>query len=158
MKFGALLSICCVGLLWPCVRACELCAIYNASNANGEFSRGVLFSLSEQFTHYGTERFQDMELKRDFPDFLDSSITHAVLGYDFSPRLGLNFNLPVVYRSFRRSDVRFSKTAPPRFATEQSVESGIGDGTLVGRFTLFSKRSMSYAVVVNLLAGVKFPT
>src|SRR5439155_22977622 len=34
--------------------ACELCAIYRATNARGESSSGFLLTLSEQFVHYGT--------------------------------------------------------------------------------------------------------
>jgi hypothetical protein len=158
MQFATLYVSSLFGMLTLSASACELCAIYKASNAQGEFSRGFLFSASEQFTHFGTERFGDMEIKRDFPDFLDSSMSHVVLGYDFSPRFGLSFSLPVVYRSFRRSDVRFSLNRPPVFATEEGTVSGIGDAALVGRFTVFAKRTMASGIVVNLLGGVKFPT
>src|SRR2546425_6214234 len=85
-------------------RACELCAIYNASNANAEFTRGFVFSVAEQYTRFGTERFDDQRVVRNNPDFLDSSITHFVPGYNFSSRFGIGLSIPILYRSFRRTD------------------------------------------------------
>jgi hypothetical protein len=139
-------------------RPCELCAIYSASSARGESSSGFLFTVAEQFIPYHTVQLDGQELKFPNADFVDSSFTHLVPGYNFSPRFGLNLNAPLVYRSFRRTDVRYSLTDPPVFATERGTEFGLGDAALIGRITVLQKTAMKYGVVLNLLAGVKFPT
>src|SRR4051794_29006599 len=66
--------------------ACDLCAIYRATNARGESSSGFLFTLSEQFMHQGTlQREGESYYKLPYNlAFLDTSITHIVPGYNFS--------------------------------------------------------------------------
>ncbi len=138
--------------------ACELCAIYNASNARVESTSGFTFSVAEQFTRFGTELLDDQEITRANPDFLDSSITHLVPGYNFSPQFGISLNVPMIYRSFQRTDLRFSLTGPPVLFTERGSEFDLGDIALIGRWTVLAKREMKYDIIVNLLGGIKFPT
>jgi len=139
-------------------QACELCAIYNAGNALGESGGGFAFAISEQYIPYRTSQFQGEETSGHNPSYVDSSITHLVPAYNFSPRFGVNLNLPIEYLDFKRRDVRYSLAAPPQFFTEQGTEFGLGDVSLIGRATVFQKRSMKFGLLVNLLAGVKFPT
>jgi hypothetical protein len=148
-----------VGLLGTAsLSACELCAIYNANNARAEFTSGFTFGVAEQFTRFDTELFENQEFTRANPDFLDSSITHLVPGYNFSPQFGISLNVPMVYRSFQRTDLRFSLTGPPVLFTERASELNLGDVALIGRWTAFAKREMKYDIIVNLLGGIKFPT
>jgi hypothetical protein len=138
--------------------ACELCAIYNAGDALGESGGGLSFAISEQYIPYRTSQFESEETSGHNPSYFDSSITHLVAGYNFTPRFGVSLNLPLTYLDFKRSDIRYSLVAPPQFFTEQGTEFGLGDVSLVGRATIFQKRSMKFGLLVNLLAGVKFPT
>ena len=138
--------------------ACELCAIYNASNARSEFTDGFVASLAEQFTHFGTEQLDGKEIVRKNPDFLDESVTHLALGYNFSSQFGVSVNVPLSYRSFRRTDLRYSLSAPPTLSTETGSAFDLGDVALIGRGTAFARRNMNYDFAVNLLGGVKFPT
>lgn len=141
------------------VFGCELCAIYSADNARGASSSGFLVSVSEQFVPYRVLQFEGEEIDFDDGAYLDSSITHIVPTYNFSPRFGLSLNLPIVYNSFERTDSRYFVNRPnPVFETERGSEFGIGDVALVGRGTVFQLDKMDYAVTVSLLAGVKFPT
>jgi hypothetical protein len=117
--------------------ACELCAIYNANSATGQSEGGWLFSLSEQFVPYRTLQFE---------------------GDEFTTRFGLSLNIPIVYRSFKRSELRYSRNAPSRLVVEQGDELDFGDLALVARVTAWEKSEMEYGVVLNLLGGVKFPT
>ena len=139
-------------------RACELCAIYSAGSARGESGAGFLIGLSEQFTAWNNTQFNGEDIDIRDPDHLDSSITHVVPTYNFSPRFGVSLNVPLIYNSFRRFDVRYSQTALPVQETEEGTEFGLGDMALIGRVTVFQKSKMNYGVFINLLAGVKFPT
>lgn len=138
--------------------ACELCAIYNAGTAQSQVESGFLFTLSEQYIPYDTPQFEGKEVTISNPSYADSSITHIVPGYNFNSWLGVSVNIPVTYLNFRRTDLRYSLTAPPVLFTEKGTEFGLGDTALIGRVTVFQKSAMRYGVFVNLLGGVKFPT
>ena len=85
-------------------------------------------------------------------------MTHVVPGYNFSSRFGVSLNLPLTYLNFQRTDLRYSATAPPVLFTEKGTEFGLGDVALIGRVALLQQRTMHYGLLVNALAGVKFPT
>ncbi len=138
--------------------ACELCAIYNAGTAQSQAESGFLFTVSEQYIPYDTPQFEGKEVTIANPSYVDSSITHIVPGYNFNSWLGVSVNIPVTYLNFRRTDLRYSLTAPPVLFTEKGTEFGLGDTALIGRVTVFQKSAMRYGVFVNLLGGVKFPT
>jgi len=139
-------------------RACELCAIYNAANVVGRSDRGFIFSLAEQYEPFNQPTFNGQEVKISNPSFVDSSITHVVPGYNFSSRFGLGLNLPIKHLDFRRTDIRYTTTAPPVVYTEQGSEAGVGDLSLIGRATLIQWSEMRYGAVLNFFGGVKFPT
>jgi hypothetical protein len=139
-------------------RACDLCAIYRAGDARGETGVGLVFIMAEQYIPYRTSQFNGVEVTPANPSYVDSSITHLVAGYNFTPRLGLSLNVPLTYLEFKRSDLRYSLTAPPVFSTEQGTEFGLGDLALIGRVNVFQINEMQYGFAVNVLAGVKFPT
>src|SRR6266566_8877945 len=106
------------------VLACDLCAIYAASQARGEIGRGVFAGVAEQFTHFGTVQVDGHEVSNPSGQYLDSSISQVFAGYNFDERFGLQFNLPVIYRSFKRPD--------GEGGIERGKESGIGDVSLLG--------------------------
>jgi hypothetical protein len=137
--------------------ACELCAIYNSDNALGASSSGLSFNVAEQYVPYRT-RQDDGQNPRPATSYVDSSMTHLVPAYNFSSRFGVSLSVPLVYLNFRRTDLRYSLTAPPVLFTERGTESGLGDASLIGRVTAFKKSAMDYGVLVNVLGGVKFPT
>jgi hypothetical protein len=66
--------------------------------------------------------------------------------------------VPITHLTFRREDIRYSLTAPPENYTEDGHETGLGDVSLVGRVTLFQKKTPIASVFINALVGVKFPT
>jgi hypothetical protein len=158
MKLIAFSAVVGLALAGGTAHACELCAIYTATTARGESSGGFLFTISEQFIPYRTPQFYGKEVHPVNPDFLDSSITHLVPSYNFSPRLGVSLSLPLNYRDFQRTDVRYSLSGPPVLETQRGTELDLGDIALIGRATVFQKTEMRWGVVLNLLGGVKFPT
>ena len=155
-------SSCLVGAVYlTCfgtISACELCAIYSANDARGDSSAGFLFSVSEQFVSFNTLQFEGEKVSNLNREYLDSSLTHVVPGYNFTKQAGISLSLPLVNRSFQRSEVRYSLDSPAVFYTEHGNVSGLGDVALIGRFTILDISRMKYGIVVNALGGVKFPT
>ena len=147
-----------VGLVVSSATACDLCAIYRAGDARGETSLGPIFIVAEQYIPYRTSQVDGRVVYPRNPSYVDSSITHLVGGYSISSRFGVSLNVPLTHLSYRRTDLEYSLTAPPRLFTEQGKEFGLGDFSVIGRFNLLQKTSMTHGYAVNLLAGVKFPT
>jgi hypothetical protein len=138
--------------------ACDLCAVYRAADARGESGEGWVVTVAEQYIPYRTSQVDGEVVHPANPDFVDSSITHFVLGYNVSSRFGLSLNVPLTHLQFKRTDLSYSLTAPPVIFTEQGTETGLGDVSLIGRVAIIRKLAMDYGLVVNVLAGVKFPT
>ena len=140
-------------------QACDLCAVYRAADARGESGEGLVLGIAGQFIPYRTTQFEGAEVDNPpFREHVDSYLTHFLVGYNFSPRFGVNLNVPLAHLEFRRKDVRYSLTSPPVNYTEVGTETGLGDVSLIGRAAVFQKMDMDYGVVVNVLGGVKFPT
>lgn len=138
--------------------ACDLCAVYRATDANGANASGIVVSVAEQFVPYRTLQFEGRKVAPTFQDKLDHSVTHFVLGYNITPEWGVSLNVPLVHLQYRRTDFRYSTANPPVLFTESGTESGLGDLSLIGRVAVFQKRKMDYSLQLNLLAGVKVPT
>src|SRR5262245_5302536 len=161
MKFLSVL-VCFVYLLPSAASACDLCAIYNATSARGDSSAGFHLTVSEQFISYGKLQNEGESVRLTSPSlqnfferaYHDSSITHLVPGYNFSSRLGVNLNFPIIYRSFRRTQL----SPLGAFVEETGTEFGLGDMSLIGRWTMIQKVEMNYSILFNILGGVKFPT
>ena len=117
------------------VIACDLCAIYAASQAPGEIRRGP---------------FAGVAVGNPGGQYLDSSISQVFAGYNFNERFGLQFNLPVIYRSFKRPD--------SMGGFERGTESGLGDVSLLGNFMPYQKLTENFTLSCTVLGGVKFPT
>jgi opacity protein-like surface antigen len=131
------------------VLACDLCAIYAATEAQGSGGAGFFGGVAEQYTHFGTLQSAGHEVPNTADQFIESSVTQIFAGYNFNYRFGLQFNLPVIYRSFQR---------PRGAAIEHGEEFGIGDASLIGNFLAYQKLKEHFTVNWSLLGGVKFPT
>ncbi|HTI72608.1 MAG TPA: hypothetical protein VMF06_21715 [Candidatus Limnocylindria bacterium] len=136
------------------VEACELCAIYRASDAKGEYTSGLTLTVAEQFVRYGTEQFNGTKFHRANPDYLEQAITHVVAGWNFNEKFGLSLNLPVVHERYRFSELVGGFT---RTQHDQS-ETGLGDLSLVGRWRIYDVSQMKWGFTANLLGGIKLPT
>ena len=145
-----LVSAVLVGVLVQPVFGCDLCAIYSASQARGEVGQGVFVGAAEQFTHFGTVQVDGHEVSNPSGQYLDSSISQILGGYNFSERFGLQFNLPVIYRSFKRPD--------GAGGIDSGSESGIGDASLLATFVPYRHLDEKTTFTWTILGGVKFPT
>ncbi|NJD61501.1 MAG: transporter [Deltaproteobacteria bacterium] len=128
--------------------ACDLCAIYRATEAKTTkpgFSAGVY----EQYTRFGTLRDGGKKVDNEADQFLDSSITQLLLGYRFNERIGVQVNVPYIHRSFKR---------PEGGAIDEGTVSGIGDVALVGTARVYQRLREESTFLWIALGGVKFPT
>jgi len=130
--------------------ACDLCAIYAASQARGEAGRGLFAGVAEQYTHFGTVQVDGHEVSNPSGQYLDSSISQLFAGYNLSERFGLQFNVPVIYRSFQRPDSKGD--------IDRGTESGVGDVSLLATLTPYQKLAEDFTFNWTVLAGMKFPT
>jgi len=144
---GALLVAACA----QPVLGCDFCAVYAATEAQGNSGKGFFAGLAEQYTYFNT--FQSGGVDRRNPDdeHLNSLISQAFIGYNFNNRFGVQFNLPVIYREY-------SAIAEGGGGRVHGDELGLGDVLLVGNVRLYQHRTTDYTLNWNGLAGVKFPT
>src|SRR2546422_8959228 len=98
------LSVFLAGVVGGRTLACDLCAIYSASSARGEIGTGPFAGVAEQFTHFGTVQVDGTKVADPSGQYLDSAISQLFFGYNLNARIGLQFNVPVIYRSFKRPD------------------------------------------------------
>jgi hypothetical protein len=158
-------------------RACDLCGCYtpqlNAmpgmeSTPVSPWLAGWYAAVGEQFTHIGTLQFDGNEIANPTGQYLNSSITQLVAGYDITSRFALQINVPLIYREFKR---------PEGFQINRGTVSGLGDMSLLLKTVLFhyaspARRSFEFrdknpiaiehepdfTVSAILLTGIKFPT
>lgn len=135
-------------------RACDLCAIYRAADARGEYSAGISVSLAEQFIPYRTEQFGGTRFHRADPESLDRSMTHVVVGWNATESIGLSANLPIVH-------LRYDFTQVPDGFTPirtRGTDTGLGDLAFIGRWQAINHSEGNFGIVLNFLGGLKVPT
>jgi hypothetical protein len=114
-----------------------------------EHKTGPWVAVSEQFTSFNTLRDGDKTLANENAEWLQSSITQLVVGYAIHPRFGLQLNVPLIAREFRRFHDG---------ALEHGDASGLGDISLVGRLNMGESVTGRGITRLDILAGLKFPT
>jgi len=137
------------GVVATPVMACDLCSIYSATQARGEVGEGLYSGLAEQFSHFATVQVDGRKVSNEAGQYLDSSISQLFAGYNLNNRFGVQFNLPVIYRSFKR---------PEGFEINRGTESGIGDVSLIGNFLAYRTLTENFTFSWSVLGGIKFPT
>src|SRR5512142_952768 len=102
----------------PTAAACDLCAVYTAAEAEGGSGKGFFGGVAEQYTYFNTLQVNGHNVPNEGDQYLHSSVSQVFGGYNFNNRLGLQFNLPVIYRAYG-------------FGSARGSESGIGDASLL---------------------------
>ena len=131
------------------VPACDLCSVFNVVAAEGTRNKGFSASVAEQFTHFETLQVNGREVANPTHQYLNSSVSQAVLGYTFNDWASVQFNLPVIHREFKR---------PEGLVIDRGTESGLGDASLLGVFTPVRVEHMHSTFNWSVFGGVKFPT
>lgn len=128
--------------------ACDLCAIYRGIEAK-EAAEGFSIGVFEQFTHFGTVQVEGREIPNTAGQYMDSSITQIIAGYQFNERLGVQLGVPYIYRSFRR---------PEGAGIQTGSVSGIGDVSLIANYRIYDRFTPDTMFILSGFGGVKFPT
>lgn len=128
--------------------ACDICAVYTATDLR-ESKVGFRAGVAEQYTYYGTLQRDGEEISNPNDESLRSSITQVVFGYNFHPRAGVQLNLPLISRTFRRA------TAD---GVERDDETGPGDLSLLANLLAFDRVSERSVMRLTLLGGLKLPS
>lgn len=127
------------------VIACDLCSVYAATEAQGGGGRGLFGGIAEQYTYFNTFQIDGHDVSDVDNQYLKSSVSQAFVGYNFNNRLGLQFNLPVIYREYGT-------------AVKRGSDLGIGDASLIGNVRLYEKITDHFTFNWTALGGLKFPT
>lgn len=125
--------------------ACDICAIYAASQAQGETGQGLFGGLAAQFSRFNTLRDGGHKIAND-GEYIDSTVSQLLLGYNFNNRLGIQLNVPVIYRGYGSDPAG------------RHSESGFGDISLLGSFNVYRKLAEEHTFSWSVIGGVKFPT
>lgn len=149
---GIIAAICCLiatAMVASFSSACDLCAAYSAMEARST-KPGPNLGVFEQYTHFGTIQVGGRDVDNPAGQFLDSSITQFIVGYQVNDRLGVQVNIPYISRSFRRTTTDGG--------IDNGHESGLRDLSLLSRYRLYRHLSEDVIFVWDVLGGVKFPT
>ncbi|HXC52722.1 MAG TPA: hypothetical protein VN634_17695 [Candidatus Limnocylindrales bacterium] len=129
-------------------RACDLCSIYTGSLLQ-QHKTGLLLGVAEQYTLFGTVRVDGKKVPNEANEWVHSSITQLLVGYTFTPRIGVQMNVPLISRQYRRLE---------EGSQARGDVGGLGDLSIVGRVSPFSRAIGQLLVNTELLAGLKLPT
>src|ERR1051325_8670823 len=127
----------------PSLMACDLCAIYSASAAQGG-GKGFYAGVAEQFTAFGTLQMDGNKVAGN-GQYIRSTISQIFAGYNFNKYFGLQLNAPIIYRAYGDN-------------TMHDSVSGIGDVSLIGNVLLLQKETGDWSFNWTALGGIKFPT
>jgi hypothetical protein len=130
---------------------CDLCAIYSMAQARGQIGKGWFSSVAVQFTHQGTLTDANVRQPNDERQRLDSATTQIVAGYNFSDHLGVQLNVPIIHRSYRRTTDTFG-------VIESASVSGPGDLSLAANFSPYRRQYSEGIFRWTVLGGLKLPT
>src|ERR1051325_6181926 len=93
---GAILAAACA----QPVLACDFCAVYAATEAQGNSGKGFFAGVAEQYTYFNTFQSDGHTRRNHIPEDISSLIAHAFVGYNCNNRVGVQLNLPVIYREY----------------------------------------------------------
>lgn len=129
--------------------ACDICAVYIATEV-AEGRTGFRAGVAEQYTHFGTLQDGGTEVPNPAGERLDSAITQFLLGYQFTDRIGVQLNVPLISRTFRRLEEDGRVT--------HGDELGIGDIALLVDGLAWSRVTDESVFRFSLLGGLKLPS
>ncbi len=145
---AAITVVACAAWIPAVARACDLCAIYSATELR-QSRTGLQLGIAEQFTSYNTLQRDGEEVANPAGEWMNSFITQLVVGYRLKPRIGLQLNVPLISRYFRRQEAS---------GVVHGDETGIGDMSLLGNVEAYGDVTENGVIRLTLLGGLKLPS
>jgi hypothetical protein len=142
------LLVCLTGLGAAPILGCDLCGCYAAREARIS-KPGFFVGAYQQYTRFGTLQEDGREVPNEIGQYMDSSITQLLVGYQFGDRLSVQLNLPLIHRSYRR---------PEDGGIEEGSVAGLGDATVTARYRLISRFKDDSTLLWHVQGGIKMPT
>lgn len=124
---------------------CDICSVYQAQEAQGGGTSGFFGGVAEQYTEFDTFMSDGHSAPNPDGTFIHSLSSQLFAGYNFNQRVGVQFNLPVIWREYGS-------------AGAHSRVFGIGDASLTGSVRLYQKFTDNFNFTWTALGGIKFPT
>jgi len=143
-------SILAILAISPSSFACDLCALHGAMSVQ-EMSEGFFrLGVTEQYTRFEDIQFNGKDVSNPLSQNLDSSFTQIYTEYNFSDRFGLQLNVPLIFRSFRRplEDGRI----------EKGEEQGVGDIAIIAKYAPVNHKANDFFFYWQLVSGLKIPS
>jgi hypothetical protein len=128
--------------------ACDMCAC-DLPLVRLENHAGWYVGASEQYTSYERLRLDGRGIRNAENQYMHSSITQLYLGYDFTNRFGVQVNVPLIHRTYRRVEEN---------VVESGDVSGLGDVSLLAHYSPLRVERGDFILTGRLVAGIKFPT
>lgn len=138
-----------VALFSTCAFACDPCALFNASRLQDPEAGKFSIAASEQYSWLDRPAASRTRTPKNEEFVRKFSVTQFSLAYDFLDNLGIQVNLPLIYRGFQRFD---------SYRERDDDEFGIGDASLLGYYTFVNTRKNSWRTLLSVFGGMKFPT
>lgn len=128
--------------------ACDFCACELPALGLDNHT-GLRFSVSEQFTHFGTLQQDGRTIANPVGEYLNSSVTQIIVGYDFAHALGVQLNVPIVSRSFQRWH---------NGMLDSGSVSGIGDVSFLAHWAPIHIQRSDFLLTGRFYAGISLPS
>src|SRR4051794_27460694 len=101
--------------LSPPAEACDLCGCYTpfvqpysegSFQLQGKFDpfQGFYAGAAEQYTFFNTTKIDGQQVANVVDQYEHSSISQIVLGYNMTHWLGIQINIPFIYRDYKRPE------------------------------------------------------
>ena len=91
--------------------ACDLCSIYSAQQAQGG-SQGFFAGAAQQYTDFDSFKADGKSATNPDNEYIHSLSTQFFAGYNFNQWVGVQFNLPVIYREYGQVAAHGSEFRP----------------------------------------------
>src|ERR1700752_625069 len=127
--------------------ACDVCAIYSGTE-HRESRTGFVLGVGEQYSRFATLEDDGDEIENP-GERMHSSITQLLFGYNVTQRFGVQLNLPIITRDFRRLEDG---------ALTDGDESGVGDLSLIAIARPYSVATENSVFRFSLFGGLKLPS
>jgi len=88
----------CVAGAWTQSPACDLCSIYSAQQAQGANGRGFFAGVASNSP--ASTRSSPTAHRANDGEYVNSLASQVFVGYNLNSRVGVQFNLPFLYRDY----------------------------------------------------------